>query len=169
MATKHNQERYVIAPDYAKTIVCFLSLCIVVFLVFKGDKMYLPQDNVSIFHVILFLCIFLLGCRSYVLDKKGIYVKLLFLPVYKLCWDDISEIIVICERKPARYGNAEGVILIIPHGCKPFLIGQEKVDNYLARHPISVLSVNGPKKRIVDHAAMFQMFFPAITMLESHK
>lgn len=166
------EDRYIIKRDGAYIFVTLL----VIFVLFckHGDLIQSLNFDAFLDIVIFIICILGLltllyvGCSNYVLDAKGITVSFLSIPLRKVYWHQIGEVIF---AKKHRMGSKEpdNIIMIIPLDCGPFRIGTDRIDTYCSKHPFAVLEISIPAKKVKECTAAFQKYYGGISDIGFHK
>lgn len=168
MKTNVSGDQYRIGPNPAEIIVCLVAVVGCCWLLTNGVQPRLPRNRVSIFHVILLLGILLAVCRSYVFDTNGVTIVLFGIPVKKLTWGQIGQVILIRKRVPSFRGNSEGTLLIVPHSCAPFRIGEEEAYRYSSKHPFAVLAISVPPEKTEEYASGIGKYCHCLIDISEH-
>lgn len=168
MLTNNNRESYTIGPYW--TGVFFAALAFVGFFVIlrSGIEPHRPTEGVSVLHLILFGGLLLSACRSYTLDQHGITVKIFPFTIQNIPWNQLGQVVVIRSRTSVEDKQSDGLILIPRAQCESFMIGQDKIDKYSARHPFHVIAIHGSTKKIDEYADAFKQFYEDVIVLDTH-
>ena len=171
-AVKKNdyKEHYVIGPDWFAVVVFSIALCGTYYLLNREKQPTLPWNRVSVLHVVLCAGFLLFSLRSYVLDNQGISVRIFSIPLKRLSWNQIGEVVLVRKRRNAALHAAEGIILVTPINCAPFRIGVDKVDRYAARHLFGVYAIDLYSGRQANQiAAAFEKYYGQVIDLAEHQ
>lgn len=168
MNKKTKNDRYVIKPNFKLIFVVLIALLVVYYILNHGIKMHRPQDNVSVLHAALLVGLLFSVSRGYILDTQSFTVSFFLIPMRKIYWNQVGEVVFIRKSKNTVTSHTDGIILITLLNCEPFCIGKDRVFSYASRHPFSVFSIHIPEKRVDEYIAVFKNFYEDVVYLDCH-
>ena len=93
--------------------------------------------------------------RSFVLEPDQFVVKLFGIPVRKINWHDVHQILFF--RKWDQGGKVQNIshVVVVVGDIEPFMSTQEKIWRYLDSHPINAIQIFLPPQNIDGALAAF--------------
>lgn len=160
----NSQNRYCFYPNWGIVCVAIIVLLVITYMAIVDIPMYRPQDNVSFLHVILIFGVMLALSRGYILEKHQFTVTVLGVPVRKIPWSQVGEVIFMRNEKHGKADTCKCLITLLT--CEPFLDSGAKLDTYLAKHPFDVFLMNVPKEKANICLEAFNRFYGNIIEID---
>ena len=162
-----NQKKYfAIPPSWPVVFAMIGAFCFFFYRHITGYESILPKNSYPIIECIFFSIAIPLVSTSYVLNDKELTVKLLFLPLRKISWHRIQQVMLFEKWYYKGIARNDSVIIISLWGCEPFIQGVHEVVSYTSAHPIDTIKIRIPIGKLEEYANAFEEFYGTITRFD---
>lgn len=168
MNDQERTNRYVIRHPIAEIIFAVVTINTMYHIWSADAEMLLDQVITSAVVMMIYSFMMLSHCRGFILDAQGITLTLFGLPMRKMEWSRVRNVILVHRVQRISRGLTRGALLVIPKDCPSFRIGEDRVWLYSAGHILRVFSIRFSPRRADAHGAAVRRFFGSVKEIQEH-
>lgn len=156
-------QKTVVIPPYGKTLLVAIGLiflgiiCYMEYYINGRDFLYYANWFLGV-GIILFID------KSFhtAITEKGLQIRFLYIPIYRIRWNKISTAQYICSWKATERGSEEkgnGIFITLPT-CPAFIPEVDGLDMFRLKHPFSSFFIQFTEKNKRKYVSMFCHYYP---------
>lgn len=145
MKIKSNKS-YSIGPDWSAVALMTFFVAFCAYALYAGYEPSYPPVNMRDMLIITLIAL-LYVFRSYECTSKNLVIKVLFVTIRKLPWEQFGQVLVLHAWKAGSKGQKKDFILFTKKNCTPYQVHTDKIYAYTMSHPFKTVLIEIPAKK----------------------